>query len=148
MLCAHPLRALALARAIAALAAAAALGAAASPGGTPRAGAPAGEAALQRVHDLIGAARCTSDAQCRVIGIGERPCGGPEGFRAWSTASTPDAQALAAAARAHAEERKRWFDKQGLMSTCEMLPVPAARCDRSAEGGGRCVLVPAREAQR
>jgi hypothetical protein len=138
----------ALRAALAALAAAAACGAAASPGGTPRAGTAAGEAAAERVQRLIGPARCSSDAQCRVIGIGHRPCGGPERYAAWSTASTPDAQALATAVREHADARQRWHDKQGLMSTCEVLPVPAARCDRSAEGGGRCALVPAREAQR
>jgi len=119
-------------------------------GGPPAAAAPrgaAGEAQLQRVQALIGSARCTADAQCRVIGIGDRPCGGPESYLAWSTTQT-DAQALEAAARAHADERRRWHEKAGLMSTCEFRPPPAARCDRRAEGDGRCVTVPQREAQR
>lgn len=120
----------------------------ASPVAPPRSGgAAAGDEQLQRVQALIGSARCTADAQCRVIGIGDRPCGGPEGYRAWSTAQT-DPQALEAAVRAHADFRRRWHEKSGLMSTCEVLPVPAARCDLRAEGGGRCVTVPQREAQR
>lgn len=97
--------------------------------------------ALAQIERLIGPARCTSDEQCRVAGLGSRACGGPESFRAWSTQTT-SAAALGKQLQAYASERQRWREKAGLMSTCEVLPVPAARCEAAGSQPGRCVLLP------
>ena len=110
---------------------------------TSPASAAAGEAgapALEQIERLIGQPRCTSDAQCHVVGIGSRACGGPESFRAWSTLTTR-AGALDPPLQAYASERQRWREKTGLMSTCELLPVPRARCERVGTEPGRCLLV-------
>ena len=118
----------------------------AAPAGTGKAASPQPSGAaerpsltLARIDQLIGAARCDKDSQCRVAAIGDRPCGGAEGYRAWSTAST-EAHALEEALRAYAEERRRWHEKLGLMSTCEIRPSPAARCERPGLQPGVCAL--------
>lgn len=97
--------------------------------------------ALARIEQLIGSAACETDSQCQAAGIGERPCGGAESYRAWSTAST-QAKAMEETLLAYAQERLRWHEKVGVMSTCEIRPVPAARCERTSSGAqpGRCVL--------
>ena len=115
-------------------------GPASRPASTPAA--DDGAAALGQIDSLIGAARCTADDQCRVAGVGSHSCGGPESYRAWSTAATP-APKLQQRLQAYAQQRQRWRDKVGLLSTCDLQPPPSARCDRVGTEPGRCVLVPA-----
>lgn len=89
------------------------------------------DAPLREMDTLIGTASCSADAQCRVIGVGARPCGGPESYRAWSTLVTSE-PALVAAAEAYATERREADRKIGAMSTCEILPEPTVSCIRGA----------------
>ena len=97
---------------------------------------------LARIIDLIGPATCADDNQCRVIGIGALPCGGPERYLPWSVSAT-DETALRDSAARYAEARRRHDESIGLASTCVVLPEPGVRCERSrADDPGRCVLVP------
>ena len=97
---------------------------------------------LTRIVDLIGSAPCSDDNQCRVIGIGTLPCGGPERYLPWSVSVTNDTALRDSAAR-YAEARRRYNEKSGLFSTCMVLPEPGVRCDRArADAPGRCVLIP------
>jgi hypothetical protein len=114
-------------------------------GTRPPASAPAtGEAELLQVRALIGSAACVSDADCRVAGIGDRPCGGPEDHLAWSLRVT-DPEELWRAVRAHAEARRRWHEAIGLSSTCEVRPPPDVACQGQP---GRCTLLPRGSALR
>jgi hypothetical protein len=98
---------------------------------------------LARIIDLIGPATCADDNQCRVIGIGALPCGGPERYVPWSVSATAETALRDSAAR-YAEVRRRHYESIGLSSTCVVQPEPGARCERSrGDAPGRCVLVPA-----
>ncbi|WP_396268964.1 hypothetical protein [Ideonella sp.] len=89
---------------------------------------PAGAAALaQKVRDEIGDAACTSNSQCRTIGVGHRACGGPEAWLAWSTSGTNEAK-LKPLVDAHTQARKAEVERSGMMSICAMLPDPGAQC--------------------
>lgn len=89
---------------------------------------PAGAAALaQQVRDEIGEAACTSDSQCRTLGVGHRACGGPEAWLAWSTTTSNEGK-LKKLAEAHAQARKAEVERSGMMSICAMLPDPGAQC--------------------
>jgi hypothetical protein len=92
------------------------------------------------IDRLVGAASCTDDSQCRVAPIGSRPCGGPAGFRAWSLRDTR-AEQLEPVLQAHAEAQRAENERIGMQSTCQVLPVPSARCQRTDGAPGRCVLV-------
>ncbi|XHS77024.1 hypothetical protein ACFJGW_14970 [Burkholderiaceae bacterium UC74_6] len=94
---------------------------------------------VARIDALIGSAACESDAQCRTIGIGSRPCGGPAGYRPWSTAHA-DAAALQSAADALTQFDRAEAERLGLRSTCQVIPDPGAVCRPAAEGGRRCRL--------
>lgn len=82
---------------------------------------------------LTQASACTADAQCRTVAVGAKACGGPTGYRAYSSQSaSPDSvDALAqherelAAAQAKASHQ---------VSPCFMLADPGARCQQN-----RCV---------
>ena len=118
-------------------------------GGMPaRAAGPASAAAddpgtktLAQIEGLIGPAHCTSDLECRVAGIGARPCGGPESYLAWSTQTTP-AEKLDPCLKDYAEQRRRWHAQSGRLSTCEFRAAPVARCLSQGSQPARCVLVP------
>ena len=89
--------------------------------------APAGDVAMAPVEQLIGTAACSTDADCRTIALGEKACGGPMLYRAWSSRRT-DPQALAnAAARYTATQRDR-REASGMASNCARVDDPGARC--------------------
>lgn len=99
---------------------------------------------IRQIEKLIGDAACTSDSECRVIGVGALACGGPEAYRAWSVTRT-DTRALEDAAARDAAIRRQEIERAGMLSTCAIKPVPGATCARTtAQGGvGRCVLISA-----
>ena len=116
--------------------------------------APTGVAARTQVQQLIGDAVCTSDADCRTIAVGDKACGGPESYLAWSARQT-DPQRLAAAAERYTSERKAQNQQSGMVSNCAFVTDPGARCEMASGGGagagaaasaavgaqpGRCVL--------
>lgn len=103
----------------------------------------ADEATLGRIQAQIGPARCQADSECRVLGLGASPCGGPEHFLAWSTLAT-DADALQKLAARYSEERKRVHERVGMSGICMLLPEPGVRCAKEGKDTmERCVLLPA-----
>ena len=104
------------------------------------ASASAAAEAQARVGSLIGDAACDSQSQCRTVGIGARPCGGPESWLAWSTRST-DARALQDAVQAQAQAAKEANRHSGLASDCQVRPEPTAVCrPRAGDGKKTCQL--------
>lgn len=91
---------------------------------------------LGRIRAEIGEARCSSNAQCRTLAIGSRPCGGPAGWLAWSGDEARAAR-LKPLAEAHAAASRERQAAAGMMGTCQVLPEPSAVCR-----AGRCVLEP------
>lgn len=81
------------------------------------------EEALARLDAAVGPARATDEASCRVVAYGERGCGGPAGFRVYSSEGTDDAEVerLAAFVTALDSVAVRQFE---IISTCEALLPP------------------------
>lgn len=93
------------------------------------------EAALTaRIRDEIGEARCDSDAQCHTLAVGEKACGGPAAYLAWSGTAARGSQLEAWAAELATLQRKR-AASSGLMSNCQFNPDPGAVCVQQ-----RCLL--------
>lgn len=95
----------------------------------------AAEVALRaRIQAEVGNAACTADAQCRTLPIGEKACGGPESWLAWSTRHSqierlkPLSDELAALARQRNE-------RSGMLSNCRFMADPGAQCRE-----GQCTL--------
>jgi len=104
---------------------------------------------IQRIEQIIGPASCSNDGECRIIGVGALACGGPEAYRAWSVVRT-DADALERAVAMDSATRKADLERQGMLSTCAVRPVPGVACvpQSGAASTGRCVLLPANSAGR
>ncbi len=96
-----------------------------------------------RIGDLIGEARCESHAQCRTIGVGAKPCGGPATYWAWSTRDT-DEKALRQAVEEDARLAREEIAREGLMSNCAIVPEPQVSCsprEGRSDGSRSCQLV-------
>ena len=82
-----------------------------------------------RITSEIGAAACDTDAQCHTLAVGERPCGGPEAWLPYAAEAGRTAR-LEAWAATWRQWRREQQAQSGLMSTCQVLPDPGARCVR------------------
>lgn len=92
------------------------------------------EALLVRIRTEIGDASCSSDAQCRTLGVGHKACGGPQQWWAWST-TTGRAEQLQAWAGELATLQQRRQEASGMASNCLYMADPGAVCQAR-----RCVL--------
>jgi len=91
---------------------------------------------MRDIDAQIGDAACNDDRQCRSIAIGAKACGGPESYRAWSTAaSNPDA--LAALVTRHMQAQRAEMPGSGRVSNCSIPPDPGAVCRPRASDGKR-----------
>lgn len=103
--------------------------------------APGQPAALAQIKNLIGKAECSSDSQCQILPIGARPCGGPAGYLAWSSAKTSSSELQALADRYRTEQQEH-NARSGMMSDCRAIAPPAVACR-----AGSCQLTDALEAR-
>jgi hypothetical protein len=80
-----------------------------------------------RLERLTENKQCVEDNQCKVIGVGSRPCGGPDQFLTYSTLHT-DEKMLSYTNDRYQKLKKQQNEKLGLMSTCQMLMPPVSAC--------------------
>ena len=86
---------------------------------------------------LGNASSCTADTECHSVAVGSKACGGPTGYRAYSskTVSTATVEALAQHEREVAAQAARDSHQ---VSPCFMLADPGAHCQKN-----KCVTGPA-----
>ncbi len=80
-----------------------------------------------RLERLTEDKTCQQDNQCQVIGVGARPCGGPDQYLIYSTLNT-DEKMLSYTNERYQKLKKQQNEKLGLMSTCQMLMPPVSAC--------------------
>lgn len=96
---------------------------------------PATEAkVLALIRAEVGDALCESDQQCKTLAVGEKDCGGPEYWLAWST-KLSQGETLKARATELAGMQRRRNEASGSRSNCRFMPDPGAICVAK-----RCVL--------
>jgi hypothetical protein len=89
-----------------------------------------------RIDAQVGDAACDGPQHCHSMPVGARPCGGPDGFIAWSSKRTDEKQLGALVAR-HAAARREENMRNDMSSTCQIETNPGATCQV-----GRCMLRP------
>lgn len=82
--------------------------------------------------EAVGTASCTAKEQCRAMGVGSKPCGGPRSYLIYSMATT-DSAALAVVAQRYNTAEAETNRELGRISDCTFLPPPELEC-----AGGRC----------
>jgi len=80
-----------------------------------------------RLERLTENKECQQDNQCKVIGVGARPCGGPDQYLLYSTLHT-DEKMLSYTNDRYQKLKKQQNEKLGLMSICQMLMPPVSAC--------------------
>jgi len=107
----------------------------------PTSGASAAPGDLASVHaqletTLGNAAVCKADTDCHSVAVGAKACGGPTGYRAYSSTdvSVASVEALAQHERDLSAEAARASHE---VSPCFMLADPGARCSQSKCVTGR-----------
>ncbi len=94
--------------------------------------APAPEPLVQ-LRAEIGSAACDNSRQCHTIAVGNKACGGPETYLAWSSKASNEAS-VRRLAQAHSARRQADNTASGMVSTCSVVIDPGATCS-----AGRCV---------
>ena len=75
------------------------------------------------IVQLAGKAQATDVAQCRVVGVGAKACGGPQSYLVYSTLNGNETELLQKVERYNALMRMQ-NEQQGLMSDCAIVPEP------------------------
>lgn len=78
---------------------------------------------LAEIKAVIGKAEADQPAQCKIVGVGQKPCGGPATYLAYSTRDLDETAFLAQVA-AYNELAKAINQRTGMMSDCAIVPVP------------------------
>jgi hypothetical protein len=81
----------------------------------------------REIKAIIGAAACANDNECRVIGYGAKPCGGPGGYLSYSEKNTNVTllEQKVSEFNALGRELNRRTD---IMSDCMVVPKPRVSC--------------------
>ncbi len=103
---------------------------------TPAAGDASAERMLAQIQAELGDAACDGPQQCHSIAVGAKPCGGPDGYLAWSSKRT-DEKKLRSLIEQHALARKHENLRNNMASTCVFETNPGATCQAA-----RCSLGP------
>ncbi|WP_306522992.1 hypothetical protein [Rheinheimera sp.] len=75
------------------------------------------------IQQMAGKAQANDVAQCRVVGVGAKACGGPQSYLVYSTLSGNETELLQKVERYNALMRMQ-NEQQGLMSDCAIVPEP------------------------
>jgi hypothetical protein len=70
---------------------------------------------------------CSNGDNCRVMGIGAKPCGGPSEYIVYSLTNTDEKQ-LIAKVNEYTDFQKAYNIKKQLTSDCSLLPIPTVDC--------------------
>ncbi|MCP4706166.1 MAG: hypothetical protein GY865_16325 [candidate division Zixibacteria bacterium] len=88
-----------------------------------------------QIENIIGDAASDDPANCRVIGIGAKPCGGHWKYKVYSVQDT-DTLLLSAIVELHYQKEKAFNHKWGICSDCMAVGPPRLACE-----DGHCVPV-------
>ncbi|WP_113906345.1 hypothetical protein [Aliidiomarina celeris] len=80
-------------------------------------------ALLRAIRSEVGGPTASSVEHCKLVGLGYRPCGGPDRFLLYSTETTNEQLLLGLVERYNNMVRQR-VNESGMMGTCEVLPEP------------------------
>lgn len=93
----------------------------------------------QQIRDVAEQPVASKISECRIAGIGSKPCGGPESYIIYSVQNTDEGKLLPVIDE-YNTVRRMLNEKHGMISECSVLPEPTI-----ALRNGFCAPVPAAE---
>jgi hypothetical protein len=70
---------------------------------------------------------CSNGDNCKVLGIGAKPCGGPSEYIIYSLTNTDEKQ-LISKVNEYTNFQKEYNVKNQLVSDCLLIPIPTVDC--------------------
>lgn len=83
--------------------------------------------AKAELNTLIASTQCDTSAQCKVVAVGSRACGGPSDFAVYST-KTSNAAAVFAQSKKITSLESSYNAQNDIMSICQHLTTPSTQC--------------------
>lgn len=81
----------------------------------------------RQIQAAIADTSCNSDADCALVEVGAKPCGGPETYEPYSKPNV-DEDKLRELAAAYKKERQDYFKENQIMGICVVTPKPNVGC--------------------
>lgn len=78
---------------------------------------------LAAIKAMIGDAAADDAAQCKMIGVGHKPCGGPAFYLPYSTRDVDERQ-LVQLITAYNQLAMQHNQQSGMISDCAIVPIP------------------------
>ena len=96
------------------------------------------------IQGIVGDAACTHDSECKAIGYGSKPCGGPSSYLAYWVKNT-DVPLLEGKVQQFNALQRAYQGKLRIFSDCMVVPKPVVACEQK-----KCTKLPKgpRPAQR
>ena len=79
------------------------------------------------IHAEIGDASCTNNDQCKALAMGNKACGGPQHYLAYSIKNT-DVDKLLKLSEKHQQLSQKLNQLMGTVSDCAVVPKPVFVC--------------------
>ena len=83
-----------------------------------------------QIQEAMSIEGCTSDTDCALLPVGNKPCGGPEAYLPYSKTNS-DVATLEKLSQQYNEQRKQYNQENQMMGTCVMTPKPDVSCVRN-----------------
>lgn len=83
-----------------------------------------------QIQQTANAEGCTSVSDCALLPIGNKPCGGPEDYMAYSTTNS-DVAKLKELGQQYTEQRRQYNKENQIIGTCVVTPKPGLSCVRN-----------------
>lgn len=90
----------------------------------------AGNDYLEQIQTAIADTSCNSDADCGLVEVGAKPCGGPDTYEPYSKPNVDEAK-LQELATTYKKERQDYFKENQIMGICVVTPKPNVACVNS-----------------
>ena len=81
----------------------------------------------QRMQRLTADKNCQETAECKLLPVGNKACGGPEQYLLYSSQQT-DEKLLAITNDRYSKLKKQQQQRLGMYTTCQMVIEPVAQC--------------------
>jgi hypothetical protein len=83
-----------------------------------------------QIQEAANTEGCTSSSDCGLLPIGNKPCGGPEAYLAYSKTNS-DVAKLEQLGKEYSEKRRQYNKDNQVMGTCVVTPKPGVSCVRN-----------------
>ena len=84
--------------------------------------------AFSKIDELTSDLTCDTNEQCKSIEYGHKPCGGPAGYKIYSTKNTDDIL-INEYADDYFQLTMKYNERHGLVSDCSFEIPPVLHCD-------------------